>query len=81
MPVSLLPLPESFKGTSGSVSSDMIGIDWKKGSSVHALGSLDLHETLFLLNAYNELKSYSLNNARLAFEAELTESAVDITDL
>lgn len=78
VPVPSVPWPESFRGTSGIFSSKGISIEWHKGGSVLASGSIHLPEAGFMLDAYNELKSYNLSGTDIKFEAEFLKSALDI---
>lgn len=78
IPVTAIPWPESFRGTSGSISSEGLDLNWEKNGSFTVKGSLSLPESGFMLDAYNELKSYNLSGCSVMLEAELLENALDI---
>lgn len=78
IPITMIPWPESFKGTAGLFSSNGVNLEWSKGGTVLANGIIHLPEAGFMLDAYNELKSYNLSGTDIEFEAEFLKTAVDI---
>lgn len=80
LPIALIPWHASFRGTSGFANSERIRIDWNKGGNLSATGSINLPEAGFILDVYNELKSYDLSGTEIIFDSGFSESAVDIRD-